>query len=99
MSPSRIGSIELTVLMIRAMLNCSPTLVTSMVPLGFSVGIPGAAAIEDRHHHLRPGAHAPVDVQLDLAPIVIHVGDVAVGVIEDRLLPLDLVAELADDLR
>ena len=40
MSPMRIGSIGLSVLMIRPMLNLSPTLVSSMVPLGFSVGCP-----------------------------------------------------------
>ena len=41
MSPTRIGSIELLVLMIFAVLNLSPTDVSSMLPLGFSVGMPG----------------------------------------------------------
>ena len=44
MSPTRIGSIGLSVLMISAVLNFSPTEVSSMFPLGFSVGMPGECA-------------------------------------------------------
>ena len=92
MSPTRIGSIVLIVLTIRAMLYSSPTWISSMVPFGLSVGMPGELRVEDRHLHLRAGTLAAIDVDVDLAAVVVDVGDVAVGLVEDVLALLDLVA-------
>ena len=97
MSPTRIGSMVLVTRSIRATLYWSPTWMSSMFPLGFSVGTPGRAGVEDRHLHLRTGTLVAVDVDLDLAPIEIDVGDVAVGLVEDVLVLVQLVALLAND--
>ena len=70
----------------------SPTWISSMFPLGFSVGMPGEFGGEDRHLHLRAGTLAAVDVDVDLAAIEVDVGDVAVGLVQDVLALLDLVA-------
>ena len=66
MSPMRIGSIVLIVLTIRPTLNLSPTKVSSIVPLGFSVGMPGDCGVEDRQLHLGPRPHAARQVDADL---------------------------------
>ena len=97
MSPVRIGSIELIVFMIRPMLNGFADLGDLDGPLGLLGRDPRRLGVEDRHHHLGTSPHALVDVQLHLARGVVHIGDVAVGVIENSLLALDLVAQLADD--
>ena len=88
MSPTRIGSIGLLVLMILAVLNLSPTEVSSMFPLGFSVGMPGESRVEDRHLHLRLSTLPAVEADQNLPRLVIDVGDVAVRSIEDDLLVL-----------
>ena len=43
MSPIRIGSMGLFVLTMRAVEDCSPTCVSSIIPFGFSLGMPGEA--------------------------------------------------------
>ena len=67
-------------------------------PLGLVGRRARRLAVEDRQLQLRPEAHAPGQVGADLAPAMIDVRDVAVGLVEGRLVPLDLFADIADRL-
>ena len=86
MSPTRIGSIGLSVLMIRAVLNCSPTCVSSMFPFGFSVGMPGDLASKIVIFICGRAPMRRVRLTRTSLRLVIDVGDVAVGPVEDGLL-------------
>ena len=100
MSLMRIGSIEFSVLVILAVLKFSPTEVSSMVPLGFSVGIPGESLSKIVNLHLGLGTHSPGDADQNLLGLVVDVGDKAVRTIEDGVLgSFQLVALLAEDGR
>ena len=82
--------------MIRPTLNWSPILVSSMVPLGFSVGTPGEWASKTDSTICGRAPMARLMLTWTSPRLVVHEGDVAVGMVEDHLAPLDLVAQLAD---
>ncbi len=82
----RIGSIALLVFSMRAILYLSPTWISSIFPLGLSVGIPGEPGGEDRHLHLGTSALVPVDAHMNLAAIEIDVGHIAIRAVQHILL-------------
>ena len=99
MSPTRIGSIVLIGLDDPGRAELVADRDQLDVPLGLLGGDAGRVGVEDRHLHLRASTLAAGQVDQDLAPFVIDVGDVAVGPIEDELFLLELIALLADDRR
>ena len=99
MSPTRIGSIVLDGLDDPGGAELFADGGQLDVALGLLGGDAGRGGVEDRHLHLRASTLAAGEVDQDLAPLVIDIGDVAVGPIEDELFLLELVALLADDRR
>ncbi len=70
-----------------------------MLPLGFSVGMPGESASKIVSLHLRASTLAAGQVDEDLAALVIDVSDIAIRSIENELFLLELITLLADDGR
>ena len=53
--------------------------------------------VEDGQFHLRASALAAIQIDQNLAALVVDVSDIAVRSIEDQLFLLELIALLADD--
>ena len=92
MSPTRIGSIVLLVLVDPRDAVLVADLDQLDVPLGLLGGDARRIRGEDGHLHLGAGPLVAIDVDLDLAAVEIDEGDVAVGLVEDVHVLVELVA-------